>query len=73
MTGLLIQSRNNMINNLKMRNIAKLHKSEKRKRGAHMKLVLTDIEFSLLADLVYAGNLVINSWRANFDEIKPYR
>lgn len=38
-----------------------------------MKLQLTDIELSILADLVYAGNYVINSLRQPDEVIYPYQ
>lgn len=38
-----------------------------------MKLELTDIEFCLLADLVYAGDWVINGCRIPDGHIQPYR
>lgn len=38
-----------------------------------MKLQLTDIELSILSDLVYAGNYVINSLRQPDEVIYPYQ
>lgn len=38
-----------------------------------IKLKFTDIEFSILADLVFAGDWVINSWRMGGNRIYPYK
>ena len=37
------------------------------------KLKLTDTEYGILIDLVFAGNTVINAWRLPTDIIKPYQ